>query len=141
MLHRQRHSSCAVLPRVTPPPGLVADAKFRTQTRFPAFAYAEAASKLLLDETIVLVLNRKLNCLLELLVCFYQIHGVLKDRDIITSSIHCNSPLVSQSHNAVLLKIIHLILQLRSGFYIVRIDKAAPCLSKCTWLLAAFRGI
>ena len=54
MLHRQRHSSCAVLPRVTPPPGLVADAKFRTQTRFPDFAYAEAASKLLLDETIVL---------------------------------------------------------------------------------------
>ena len=54
MLHRQRHSSCAVLPRVTPPPGLVADAKFRTQTRFQAFAYAEAASKLLLDETIVL---------------------------------------------------------------------------------------
>ena len=43
-----------VLPRVTPPPGLVAEAKFRTQTRFPAFAYAEAASKLLLDETIVL---------------------------------------------------------------------------------------
>ena len=37
-----------------PPPGLVADAKFRTQTRFPDFAYAEAASKLLLDETIVL---------------------------------------------------------------------------------------
>ena len=43
-----------MLPRVTPPPGLVAEAKFRTQTRFPAFAYAEAASKLLLDETIVL---------------------------------------------------------------------------------------
>ena len=45
MLHRQRHSSCAVLPRVTPPPGLVADAKFRTQTRFPDFAYAEIATK------------------------------------------------------------------------------------------------
>ena len=66
---------------------------------------------------------------------------ILKDRDIITSSIHYTSPPVFLSYNAVLLKIIHLILQLRPGFYIVRIDKAAPCLSECTWLLAAFRGI
>ena len=54
MLHLHKHSSCALLPLVTPPPGFVADAKFSTQTIFPALAYSTAASKVLFLETIVL---------------------------------------------------------------------------------------
>ena len=54
MLHLHKHSSCTLLPLVTPPLGFVADAKFSTQTFFPALAYSAAASKVLFLETIVL---------------------------------------------------------------------------------------
>lgn len=54
MLYLHKHSACTLLPLVTPPPGFVADAKFSTQTFFPALAYPAAASKVLFLETIVL---------------------------------------------------------------------------------------